>query len=111
MLASRLAAVGRTVQLQVRRNFGASAVVLQKVDPIQQLFLDKIKEYRQKDIQKEAATDPDMLNELERLKGMYKVKAGEDMTTLTVPSYQDIAVENIDLGLTTTSDGVEVTTE
>ncbi|XP_033757934.1 ATP synthase-coupling factor 6, mitochondrial-like [Pecten maximus] len=109
MLASRLAAVGRTVQLQVRRNFGASAIALQKADPIQQLFLDKIKEYRQNDVRKEAATDPDMLSELERLKGMYKVQEGEDMTTLSVPTYQDIGVENIDLGTTTSADGVEVT--
>ena len=33
---------------QARRNFGISAVVMQKADPIQQLFLDKIREYAKK---------------------------------------------------------------
>ncbi|XP_060077562.1 ATP synthase-coupling factor 6, mitochondrial-like [Ylistrum balloti] len=108
MLASRLAALGRSVQVQVQRNFGVSAVVWQKTDPIQQLFLDKLKEYKQKNIAKEAATDADLLGELDRLKGMYKVQPGEDMTTLSVPKYQDISVENYELGLTTTADGVEV---
>ena len=33
---------------QSKRNIAASAVVAQKADPIQQLFLNKIKDYSQK---------------------------------------------------------------
>ena len=38
-----------TVAVAARRNYGVSAVLLQKAsDPIQQLFVDKVREYGQK---------------------------------------------------------------
>lgn len=46
MLTSRLLSGVRQIG---RRNFGIAAPALQKVsDPIQQLFLDKIREYKSK---------------------------------------------------------------
>ncbi|OWF46831.1 ATP synthase-coupling factor 6, mitochondrial-like [Mizuhopecten yessoensis] len=99
MLVSRLATLGRAVQVQARRNFGVSAAVLQKADPIQKLFLDKIKEYKQKNMIKEAAADPGLQSELERVKGMYKVQKGEDMTTLSLPEFNDIVLGPVDLGV------------
>jgi len=39
----------KAVQVVARRNFGSSYIVLQKAsDPIQQLFVDKVREYGQK---------------------------------------------------------------
>ena len=41
--------VYRTAAVVGRRNFGASAVVLAKAtDPIQQLFIEKVREYNKK---------------------------------------------------------------
>ena len=38
-----------TLQAVTRRNYGVSAVLLQKaVDPVQQMFVDKIREYGKK---------------------------------------------------------------
>lgn len=39
----------RTLRVAARRNFGATVPAMQKVsDPIQQLFLDKVREYKSK---------------------------------------------------------------
>lgn len=49
MLSSQLFSGLRNVGSVARRNFGVAAPALQKVsDPIQQLFLDKIREYKSK---------------------------------------------------------------
>lgn len=49
MLTSQLLSGLRSVRTVARRNFGVAAPALQKVsDPIQQLFLDKIREYKTK---------------------------------------------------------------
>lgn len=49
MLSSQLLSGLRNVRSVARRNFGVAAPALQKVsDPIQQLFLDKIREYKSK---------------------------------------------------------------
>lgn len=49
MLSSQLLSGMRNVRAVARRNFGIAAPALQKVsDPIQQLFLDKIREYKSK---------------------------------------------------------------
>ena len=46
--AARLS-LSRDQILQIaRRNIGISSVVLQKADPIQQIFVDKVREYAQK---------------------------------------------------------------
>lgn len=49
MLTSQLLSGARSLGQIARRNFGIAAPALQKVsDPIQQLFLDKIREYKSK---------------------------------------------------------------
>lgn len=49
MLSSQLFSGVRTLRIVARRNIGVAAPAMQKIsDPIQQLFLDKIREYKQK---------------------------------------------------------------
>lgn len=49
MLSSQLFSGVRTLGVVARRNLGIAAPAMQKIsDPIQQLFLDKIKEYKSK---------------------------------------------------------------
>jgi F-type H+-transporting ATPase subunit 6 len=49
MLSSQLLSGIRNVRSVARRNFGVAAPALQKIsDPIQQLFVDKIREYKSK---------------------------------------------------------------
>lgn len=47
-LNARVTGLARHCLTQARRNYGVSAVLMQKLDPIQQLFVDKIREYTQK---------------------------------------------------------------
>lgn len=49
MLSQQLLSGARVLRQAARRNFGIAAPCLQKVsDPIQQLFLDKVREYKSK---------------------------------------------------------------
>jgi len=49
MLSQSLLSGMRVLRTEARRNFGIVAPALNKAsDPIQQLFLDKVREYRQK---------------------------------------------------------------
>ena len=49
MIVSRAIPHARNLSVIARRNFGASTVLLQTVaDPIQQLFVNKIREYGEK---------------------------------------------------------------
>jgi F-type H+-transporting ATPase subunit 6 len=49
MLVSHLLTNGKQVRVILRRNIGVCAPVLQKAtDPVQQLFIDKIREYAKK---------------------------------------------------------------
>lgn len=49
MLTNQILSAARIVGLQTRRNYGVSAVLLAKAsDPIQQLFVTKLREYAQK---------------------------------------------------------------
>jgi F-type H+-transporting ATPase subunit 6 len=49
MLLSNLLTNGKQVRIILRRNIGICAPILQKAtDPIQQLFVDKIREYAKK---------------------------------------------------------------
>lgn len=49
MLSSQILSGARQLRSVARRNFGIAVPALQKVsDPIQQMFLDKIREYKTK---------------------------------------------------------------
>ncbi|KAL1116463.1 hypothetical protein AAG570_004936 [Ranatra chinensis] len=69
-----------------RRNLGLSWVAYQKAsDPIQQLFLDKLREYRNKSsggkmLEPSPEIEKEWRQELDRLTKMFGGKAGEDMT-------------------------------
>jgi hypothetical protein len=45
---ARLALTRSDVRLFVSRNIGSSAIVMNKTDPIQQIFVDKVREYFKK---------------------------------------------------------------
>ncbi|KAJ8965903.1 hypothetical protein NQ314_003844 [Rhamnusium bicolor] len=69
------------------RNIGICAPCLQKAtDPIQQLFVDKIREYKQKSGDGKKLVDPtadlekELKTELEKVARQYGGAAGEDMT-------------------------------
>ncbi|CAO1425753.1 unnamed protein product [Diamesa hyperborea] len=86
MLSSQILSGVRQLQSVARRNFGIAVPALQKVsDPIQQMFLDKIREYKSKssggklvdatpEIQRELA------QELDKLAKQYGGGEGTDMT-------------------------------
>ncbi|KAE8746384.1 hypothetical protein FOCC_FOCC006879 [Frankliniella occidentalis] len=88
MVLSQVLVSARQAPAILRRNFGICVPAAQKAaDPIQQLFVDKIREYKQKssggklveptqDIQKELAA------ELERVSKMYGFKQGQNLTDL-----------------------------
>ncbi|XP_063705145.1 ATP synthase-coupling factor 6, mitochondrial [Culicoides brevitarsis] len=86
MLTSQLFAGARTLGLVARRNIGIAAPAMQKVsDPIQQLFLDKIKEYKAKSaggklVDPSPETEKELKNELERIAKTYGGTGKEDMT-------------------------------
>ncbi|PVD27483.1 hypothetical protein C0Q70_12644 [Pomacea canaliculata] len=78
----------RKVTCQVQRNLGVSAVLAQKsgtaLDPIQQLFLEKIREYKSKSVQgKLLGATPEvekaLKEELDKVDRMFNA-TGKDMT-------------------------------
>ncbi|XP_055700203.1 ATP synthase-coupling factor 6, mitochondrial [Phlebotomus papatasi] len=70
----------------VARNFGVSAPAAQKVtDPIQQLFLQKIQEYKSKEsggklVDATPEVEKDLKTELDRVSKQFGGGAGVDMT-------------------------------
>ncbi|CAD6231558.1 GSCOCG00001469001-RA-CDS [Cotesia congregata] len=88
-----------TVSTIVRRNIGMMAPCMNKVsDPIQQLFLDKIREYKSKSSGgKLVDPTPEIQNELksdlERLATQYGGGPGVDMTQFPKFKFEDPNVE------------------
>merc|ERR1711915_498152 len=101
MIVTRLIPEARTLQTVVRRNFGASAVVLKKAaDPIQQLFVDKIQEYGKKskaaggklvDVTPEVQRE--LQQELDKVARQFGGGPGVDMTKFPTFSFQDPKIE------------------
>ncbi|XP_077992754.1 ATP synthase peripheral stalk subunit F6, mitochondrial-like [Glandiceps talaboti] len=96
LLATRSSSVGAAVLQQTRRNIGVSAVVMQKVqlDPIQKLYLDKLREYAAKSkaaggkmVDVDAAAEKGMQDEIERLA---KIFGGGDMTKFPEFQFKEI---------------------
>ena len=82
MMRSVFAPVARVSNVTLVRPFAASASAR---DPIQQLFLDKIKEYRQKSasapnglVDADASTSKALKEDQERLKRQFSIKDGEE---------------------------------
>ncbi|XP_034237996.1 ATP synthase-coupling factor 6, mitochondrial [Thrips palmi] len=95
MVLTHVLVSARQVPAVLRRNFGICVPAAQKAsDPIQQLFVDKIREYKSKstggkmveatpEIQKELAA------ELERVQKTYGFAAGANVQDLPPMKFQD----------------------
>ncbi|XP_036059090.1 ATP synthase-coupling factor 6, mitochondrial [Onychomys torridus] len=97
----RLSSVLRSaVSVHLRRNIGVTAVAYNKeLDPIQRLFVDKIREYRSKRQTSGGPVDtgPEYQQELD--KELYKLKqmyGGGDMNTFPTFKFQDPQFEVIE---------------
>ncbi|XP_060554601.1 ATP synthase-coupling factor 6, mitochondrial-like [Ruditapes philippinarum] len=95
--------VGQCLRHQASRHVSGTAVLAQKADdPIQQLFVDKIREYAQK---KKAAggklvdaspeTTKDFQIEIDRLKNQYKA-TDQDMTKFPSFNFVDKELERVE---------------
>ncbi|XP_056631912.1 ATP synthase-coupling factor 6, mitochondrial [Diorhabda carinulata] len=86
------------------RNIGILAPCLQKAtDPIQQLFIDKIREYRQKSNSGKTLVEPtpelqkELKTELEKVAKQYGGGPGVDMTKFPTFKFQDPVIDPINL--------------
>ncbi|KYM98130.1 PREDICTED: ATP synthase-coupling factor 6, mitochondrial [Cyphomyrmex costatus] len=95
MLRSRLTSVPKTI----KRNINTNVPALQKaVDPIQQLFLDKLREYKSKSVGgKLVDPSPEITkereSELEKLSIQYGGGPGVDMTQFPQFKFVDPPIE------------------
>merc|ERR1712002_1061587 len=112
MLLQAVSRVGRQVAPVVvqaaRRNLGVSAVAAQKAadvtDPIQQLFLNKIREYKTKSVGgklvgADATVEAALKDELDKVDRVYSA-TGKDMTQFPTFSFTDAALDAVGLGET-----------
>lgn len=103
MLTSRLLSEAKSLSLLARRNFGIAVPALQKVsDPIQQLFLDKVREYKQKSsggklVDPSPDTERELKQELERVAKTFGGSEGTDMTKFPEFKFQDPKIDPINL--------------
>ncbi|XP_014217482.1 ATP synthase-coupling factor 6, mitochondrial [Copidosoma floridanum] len=83
----------------IRRNFGIAAPMMQAaaVDPIQQLFVDKIREYKSQSSGGKLTLPPEIQaekkRELEKLAKQYGGDEGADMTAFPKFSFPDPKIE------------------
>eukprot|EP00745_Piridium_sociabile_P042905 TRINITY_DN87000_c1_g1_i1.p2 TRINITY_DN87000_c1_g1~~TRINITY_DN87000_c1_g1_i1.p2 ORF type:complete len:137 (-),score=55.89 TRINITY_DN87000_c1_g1_i1:283-693(-) len=112
---SRVGALGRQVVLLAQRNIGVSAVVAQKAatvtDPIQQLFLDKVRAYKTKSVggklvDATPAVEVALKDNLEKVDRVFSAK-GKDMTQFPTFSFTDPQLEGVGLGDTKDIEHVE----
>jgi len=96
---SRLGAVGSKL---LSRNFGVTAACSQVVsDPIQKLFVDKIRDYAQKSkssggkmVDASAETEKTLTDELEKITRQFSAK-GADFTKFPTFNFTDVDVEPV----------------
>jgi len=96
MLTQILQNSRRVITTEIRRNFGATAVVCQKAaDPIQALFLDKVRAYAKKSksaggqlVDATPELEKDLANELDKLTGKYGA-TGPDFLNFPTFSFAD----------------------
>merc|ERR1712142_412636 len=91
----RLTAASEVLAQQAKRNIGVSAAASQKanLDPIQQLFIDKIREYKTKSVggklvDASPETEAMFKGMLQNLEGAYSAK-GKDMTSFPSFTFTD----------------------
>ncbi|CAH2094897.1 unnamed protein product [Euphydryas editha] len=84
--------------VMVTRNLAAAQKV---TDPIQQLFLDKIREYKQKSVggklvDPSPAIEKELKTELEKLERQFGGSPGVDMTSFPTFNFQEPTIDPID---------------
>uniref|UniRef100_A0A023G6M1 ATP synthase-coupling factor 6, mitochondrial n=1 Tax=Amblyomma triste TaxID=251400 RepID=A0A023G6M1_AMBTT len=90
---------------QCKRNYGVSAVLMQKsLDPIQQLFVEKIREYAQKSKSKselfvdaDASITKEYSDELQKAAAMYGGSKSADMTEFPKFDFPEITLDPINM--------------
>ncbi|XP_075222043.1 ATP synthase-coupling factor 6, mitochondrial-like [Lycorma delicatula] len=103
MLASQLLTRARTsLNVSFRRNIGATSVALQQTtDPIQKLFIEKIREYKSKSDGGRKLVDPspeiqrELKSELRRLLVQFGGQDGEDMTKFPTFQFPEAAIDPV----------------
>ena len=102
MLTSRLLGGVKVAQtsVMVTRNLAAAQ---KATDPIQQLFLDKIREYKQKSAGGKLEVSPaiakEMKQELEKLEKQYGGGSGVDMTSFPTFKFEEPKLDPINESL------------
>jgi len=102
MLTQILQQSRRVILTEFRRNFGVTAVVCQKAtDPIQALFLDKIREYAEKSkaaggklVEATPAIERDLQAELDKLNHQFGV-TGPDFLNFPTFEFTDQSLEMV----------------
>ncbi|XP_060536917.1 ATP synthase-coupling factor 6, mitochondrial [Cylas formicarius] len=86
------------------RNLGVFAPCLQKAtDPIQQLFIDKIREYKQKSNDGKKLVDPtpelqkELNQELEKVAKQYGGGPGIDLTKFPTFKFEDPVIDSVNM--------------
>ncbi|XP_044265125.1 ATP synthase-coupling factor 6, mitochondrial [Tribolium madens] len=106
MLSSRLLDnIHRSIRSSVHsRNLGILAPCLQKAsDPIQQLFIEKIKEYKQKSgggnklVEPSPEIERELKSELEKVAKVYGGGPGVDMTKFPTFKFTDPVIDPINM--------------
>ncbi|XP_033227810.1 ATP synthase-coupling factor 6, mitochondrial [Belonocnema kinseyi] len=96
MLSRRITVLGPKI---IKRNIGITAPALQKAtDPIQQLFVDKIREYKSKSsggklVDPTPEIERERKQELEKIVKQFGGDAGTDMTQFPQFKFTDPKVE------------------
>ncbi|CAG9789538.1 unnamed protein product [Diatraea saccharalis] len=100
MLSSSLLSSLRAARTSVvvTRNLAAAQ---KATDPIQQLFLDKIREYKQKSaggklVDPSPAIEKELKTELEKLEKLYGGGSGVDMTSFPTFKFEEPKLDPID---------------
>ncbi|XP_063608474.1 ATP synthase-coupling factor 6, mitochondrial-like [Penaeus indicus] len=100
MNVTRLIPKVRTLQVVLRRNLGASSVLLKTSDPIQQLFVDKIQEYSKKSkasggklVDMTPEVERQLQQELDKVARQYGGGPGVDMTKFPTFTFQDPKID------------------
>ncbi|NP_001091814.1 mitochondrial ATP synthase coupling factor 6 [Bombyx mori] len=99
MLVSKLVGLrAATTSMMVSRNLAAAQ---KATDPIQQLFLDKIREYKQKSAggkvpDASPAVEKELKTELEKLEKQYGGGPGIDMTAFPSLKFEEPKLDPID---------------
>lgn len=104
-LHARVTNLAKQCMTQCKRNYGVSAVLMQKsLDPIQQLFVDKIREYAQKSKSKselfldaDASITKEYNDELLKTAHQYGGGKTADMTEFPKFDFQDPTLDPINM--------------